>query len=530
MGNQTPLNVMVAKSMVLSSRDLGKAIQLDDGIYLIDVAKNPFMRNQLVYLFISGDGRIEPVAEGMKFKNKYMVKRESEGITPPSSLYSFTDIAEAPAIPLKEAFNIAKEVLRQTVVFKDEKIYDLVVAWNMYTWVRGLFPKNINLYFIGFPGTGKSQALKFCKLFSRYVVDYDPTAEKSYKWNISSTLGVIAIDEAEYISKIQASKLRKYHETNVIETRLVGLPLMGLTSIDLRVDAPLVLASTHPPADTAFLQRGLIIRMYKGSPEIKDFNLISDLDVRRLIFMKSVITNWFKILLAQSNVYAKLSSLNIDERIKDLVLPIATILELLGFEWDWVIDYAKYSFTQANFITPETTAFIQSLIIIKDKAKMLNGSYVLPLKEVSNIMEALAETLGANPSRLNYLRQYLFAGCEVKLVNNELSYVCDRNTVESLLRNVEVLGDGEQFTSGNGNTTQKVYKVINVISEDSEVKEKYITVNQFRKIVKVSKLTVLRWIWKGKIKAVKAPSGKWLIPYSEVLKIVGGEYNKGEEK
>jgi len=530
MGNQTPLNVMVAKSMVLSSRDLGKAIQLDDGIYLIDVAKNPFMRNQLVYLFISGDGRIEPVAEGMKFKNKYMVKRESEGITPPSTLYNFTDIVEAPTVPLSEAFNLAKEVLRQTVVFKDDKLYDLVVAWSMYTWVRGLFPKNINLYFIGFPGTGKSQALKFCKLFSRYVVDYDPTAEKSYKWNISSTLGVIAIDEAEYISKIQASKLRKYHETNVIETRLVGLPLMGLTSIDLRVDAPLVLASTHPPADTAFLQRGLIIRMYKGSPEIKDFNLISDLDVRRLIFMKSVITNWFKILLAQSTVYGKLSTMNIDERIKDLALPIATILELLGMSWDWVIDYAKYSFTQSNFITPETTAFIQSLIIIKDKAKLLDGSYVLPLKEVTTIMEALAETLGANPSKLNYLRQYLFAGCEVRLVNGELSYVCDRNTVESLLRNVEVLGDGEQTTvSGSGNG-QVLAERVKIKQRNVEVKDKFITIEEFKKIIKVSRWTVIRWIKAGRIRAIKSPSGRWLIPYSEVVKIVGEEYVDGGDK
>jgi len=423
----------------IGSRSIGRIIQTEFGMYYVDIAKNPFIKNQRVFLFINDKGEIEPVFEGTLWKNKYMIKAEMEGMPPSRNLWDFNAFIDTPLLKLDEAYNLAKEVLEDTVVFRDKRLYDLVVAWCMYTWLRGLFPKNINLYFIGFPATGKSQALRYCKHFARYVIDYDPTAEKSYKWNISHTLGVIAIDEAEYISKIQASKLRKYHESGVFETRLIGLPVVGLTPIDLRVDAPLVLSATHPPSDTAFLQRGYIIRMCKGSPKIKDFDLIPDLDYRKYALAKSVLCNWSKIFETLSRVYYQLSFKNIDERIKDLTIPIATMLEVLGKEWDWVLEYAKYSFSQANFVTPETTAFIQSLSIVKSEAMVNDDKYVLPISKVSEIINITAKILGANPSKLDYLRQYLFAGCEIGMVDGELCYICDKATVDALLENISIV-------------------------------------------------------------------------------------------
>jgi len=434
-----PGAMLQVKSMYIGSGNIGRILQTEDGYFYVDIAKNPFAKNQKAFLFIDRDGNIDVVFENMKFKNKYVVRSETEGMPPARNLWNFDVFVDAQRLDLKEAFELAKEVLQQAVVFKDYKLYDLVTAWCMYTWLRGLFPKNVNLYFIGFPATGKSQALKFCKHFARYAVDYDPTAEKSYKWNISNTLGVIAIDEAEYISKIQASKLRKYHEANVIETRFIGLPVVGLTSIDLRVDAPLVLSATHPPADTAFLQRGFIVRMYKGKPEIKDFDLIADLEARKAIFAKSILCSWAKVFETLSSIYVKLSFMNIDERIKDLALPICVFMELVGLDWNWVIDYARYSFTQANFITPETTAFIQTISLARQEAHAWRDKYILPVEKVSNIIKKVASILGADPSKLNYLRQYLFAGCEIMLVDGTLCYVADRETVDSLVKDLHIL-------------------------------------------------------------------------------------------
>ena len=496
--------------MHISSSDIGKALQLEEGIFYVDVARNPFMRNQRVFLFIDKDGNIEPVFEGGRFRNKYMIKSETEGMPPPSNLRDFTDFVEAPKVSLEEVFRLANEVLRSTVVFKDERLYDLVTAWCLYTWVRGLFPKNINMYFLGFPATGKSQALKYCKLFARYAVDYDPSAEKSYKWNVASTLGVIAIDEAEYINKVQAAKLRKYHEANVIETRLIGLPVMGLTSIDLRVDAPLVLSATHPPADTAFLQRGFIIRMQKGSPEVKDFDLIPDLDLRRAVFAKSVLTSWWPIFQSMSKVFTVLTAKNIDERIKDLALPICTILEVLGRDWGWVLEYAKYSFTQANFITPETTAFIQSLVMVKQHAQELDGKYVLPMDKVSAIMREVSEVLGANPSKLAYLRQYLFAGCEVKFRDGKLCYECDRETVDSLLKNI---GDVKILEDIKGH--------LRSFNNSRRTNEKFVTSKEFCEIVGISYRHFRKLVKKGEIKAYLTPTGRYRIPWSEVERFLG---------
>jgi len=427
----------------LGSESIGKIVFVEGQPYYVDIARNPFVRNRPVFLFVDANGEIDVVMEGSPWKGKYIVKYEAEGMPPSQNLYEFSVFTDAELVGLEEAFDMAVEVLKQTVVFRDPRLYELVAAWCAYTWLRGLFPKNVNLYFIGFPATGKSQALRFCKLFARYPVDYDPSAEKSYKWNISYTLGTLLIDEAEYISRVQAAKLRKYHEAGVVETRLIGLPLVGLTPINLRVDAPLVLAATHPPPDTAFLQRGYIIRMQKGSPEIKDFTLIPDLEQRRYTFAKSALCHWKKVFDSLNRVYFQLSFSNIDERIKDLVVPVAAVLEALGRDWDWVVEYAKYSFTQANFVTPETTAFIQTLALIRDEAERVGDKYVLPMRKVSEIMRLVGEVLCANPSKLNYLRQYLFAGCEIGLKEGELVYVADKATVDALIENLSLIRLGE---------------------------------------------------------------------------------------
>jgi len=43
----------------------------------------------------------------------------------------------------------------------------------------------------------------------------------------------------------------------------------------------------------------------------------------------------------------------------------------------------------------------------------------------------------------------------------------------------------------------------------------------------ISFITLKRWIYSGKIRAVKTPSGRWMIPKSEIERIIGG---KGEAK
>jgi len=43
----------------------------------------------------------------------------------------------------------------------------------------------------------------------------------------------------------------------------------------------------------------------------------------------------------------------------------------------------------------------------------------------------------------------------------------------------------------------------------------------------ISFITLKRWIYSGKIRAVKTPTGRWMIPESEIERIIGG---KGEAK
>lgn len=51
--------------------------------------------------------------------------------------------------------------------------------------------------------------------------------------------------------------------------------------------------------------------------------------------------------------------------------------------------------------------------------------------------------------------------------------------------------------------------------------ERLLTPRQVAEILGVSFITIKRWIYSGKIKAVKLPTGKWRIPESEVKRILG---------
>ncbi|MDN5320826.1 MAG: putative resolvase [Thermococcaceae archaeon] len=51
--------------------------------------------------------------------------------------------------------------------------------------------------------------------------------------------------------------------------------------------------------------------------------------------------------------------------------------------------------------------------------------------------------------------------------------------------------------------------------------ERMLTPRQVAEVLGVSFITIKRWIYSGKIKAVKLPTGKWRIPESEVKKILG---------
>lgn len=50
--------------------------------------------------------------------------------------------------------------------------------------------------------------------------------------------------------------------------------------------------------------------------------------------------------------------------------------------------------------------------------------------------------------------------------------------------------------------------------------ERMLTPRQVAEVLGVSFITIKRWIYSGKIKAVKLPTGKWRIPESEVKKIL----------
>jgi len=54
-----------------------------------------------------------------------------------------------------------------------------------------------------------------------------------------------------------------------------------------------------------------------------------------------------------------------------------------------------------------------------------------------------------------------------------------------------------------------------------ERKERYCRTGEVAKRLNISFTTVKRWIYKGKIKAFKNPAGRWLIPESEVNRLLG---------
>jgi len=48
-----------------------------------------------------------------------------------------------------------------------------------------------------------------------------------------------------------------------------------------------------------------------------------------------------------------------------------------------------------------------------------------------------------------------------------------------------------------------------------------VTVTEARRVLGVSYITLWRWIREGRIRAVRGPSGRWLIPWSEIERIRG---------
>jgi len=50
---------------------------------------------------------------------------------------------------------------------------------------------------------------------------------------------------------------------------------------------------------------------------------------------------------------------------------------------------------------------------------------------------------------------------------------------------------------------------------------RYYRTGEVAKLLKISFITVKRWIYQGKIKAIKNPAGRWLIPESEVNRLLG---------
>lgn len=61
-----------------------------------------------------------------------------------------------------------------------------------------------------------------------------------------------------------------------------------------------------------------------------------------------------------------------------------------------------------------------------------------------------------------------------------------------------------------------------------EVDQEFYTTKNFAKIVGVSYKAVWSWVNKGKIQSVRAPSGRILIPRSELEKIKNGAYKNDQ--
>jgi len=416
---------------VITNETVGNVVTYGTTLLYIDIVHSRTFPNTRTYIAIDPQGNITPLFENQLFNNARVVS-ELSNLPPPKNLLVLEEIMRLPTVSLKEAYDTIKNILKKVVVFHDPYYYDLVTAYCIYTWLRGLFHKNVNLYVVGFPATGKSQVAQFIKKFARYPIDYGAEGEKSFKWYIAQTLGVLVIDEAEYLSKQKLAKLRKYHELT-FETKLVGMQFVGLTQVVLRVDAPIVISATHVPSDIAFLQRGFLIRMRKGNPEVKSLMYIEDLDETRLIAIKSILCNWAEIYNNILDVVLEVKDLEIDERAKDIAIPIMTVLKSVGSDYRWVLDYALRSIREAFYVTPENIVYTMLLMKIREQAKVEDNYYVIEVDKVYEIARDLAKKFFASESKVKYLLQYLYSGCQIESVEGKLCYVCDKNTVDHVI-------------------------------------------------------------------------------------------------
>lgn len=408
-----------------------------DRLVVFDVVRLAAQGAPKAVVIVDQDGNFE-VAGHMQRSSLGMVAVDVPHIPPPSYVITADEFIEAPEEKPRDVFDMVLETARETIVFEDPRWHEILTAWELYTWVRGIFPKNINIYVTGFPGTGKTMVLQHIRKLARYPLDYEPAAGKSFKWNLSQTMGVLVIDEAEYLSRSTLARLRKMHDANVIESRFMGIPMVGLTLVSLRVDAPIALAATHMPKDIAFLQRGYIIRMVRRKPKVKSINAVTGIDEMRVTVYKSMLLRWFDLYRNFAVVADELREKGeYDERVIDLAAPIATVLKVAGRAYDWVLEYAERSYIEAMLTSPETLVFAVFIITLRENAREVDGKYVIDYSKVKTVIERTAETVGAKVSDVMYLIQYAYAGCKVSLQGISPVFVCDKESVDNLVRTMQ---------------------------------------------------------------------------------------------
>ena len=408
-----------------------------DRLVVFDVLRLSQPTAPKAVVIVDQEGNFE-VAGHMQRSSLGMVVVDVPHIPPPSYVITVDEFTEAPEESPRDVFDMVLETARETIVFEDPRWYEILTAWELYTWVRGVFPKNINIYVTGFPGTGKTMVLQHVRKLARYPLDYEPAAGKSFKWNLSQTMGVLVIDEAEYLSRSTLARLRKMHDANVIESRFMGIPMVGLTLISLRVDAPIALAATHMPKDIAFLQRGYIIRMVRRKPKVKSISAVAGIDEMRVTVYKSMLLRWFELYKTFAVVADELREKGEhDERVIDLAAPVAAVLKLAGRPYEWVLDYAERSYIEAMLTSPETLVFAVFILTLRENAREVDGRYVIDYSKVKSVIERTAETVGARVSDVMYLIQYAYAGCKVSLQGISPVFICDKESVDNLVRTMQ---------------------------------------------------------------------------------------------
>ena len=414
----------------LKVENVNKIVAYGNEIGLVE-AFNSRLIDAIVYAVIKPDGEL--LIPGEVYDVKARLMSGDFGLPRPPMLIDIEDFQSVPIEPLSEVYKQLRSVAEDLIDFHDSNLYDIVTAYTMYTWVRGLFPKNINMYILGFPGTGKSQVASFIKAFGRYVIDYDPGSERSVKWFMSMARGVLLIDEAEYLTKSKLSVLRKYHE-KVVESKMLAVPGKGLTQFVMYVDAPIVVSATHVPSDVAFLQRGYIIRMRKGKPKVKSINDIEGVDELKLVVAKSVLSNWKHILDNTQFVKSELANVDVDERVKDIAIPVMAMLRACGIDYDWVLTYAKKSFVDAFLATPENIMMVKLLRFIVEVGDLDGEFYVIDQDKVMGFVDKVLNETVMTKSRVKYIVQYLYSGCETSIEDGKLVFGCHKPTVDSILK------------------------------------------------------------------------------------------------